>query len=87
MANLTTISDVVQDVLFRAGQNPTDTSGDYYAKALQYANRTRLELLKGNGPLKPEANVAFKWAVKYPPANFIIQPYFNTLSVLVTTFN
>jgi len=84
MANLRSVTDCIQYMMFRAGEDHTDSTGDFYQKALEYLNLTRLDLFKGSSPLKSDAHVAFKWAIKEPAGIFIIQPIYQTGTVQVT---
>jgi hypothetical protein len=78
-----TAVDMIQDVLHQAGEPPTNTSGPYYDKGWELINRCRLDIVRGNGPLDPDAHVAFKWAIKYPPGSFVIQPKITAGTVAV----
>lgn len=72
------------DVLFRGGENPTNTGGAYYSKAMEYINRAYVDLCRGNGPLMPTSNVVFKWALKYPSQTLTLEPKYDTGTVSVT---
>jgi len=84
MANLTTTLDILEDALFKAGADPSDTSNEYYAQGLEYVNRVHLDLCNGKGPLDPKAHVNFAWAMKYPPASLVLEPKYDTGTVSVT---
>lgn len=84
MSVLISVTDLIQDVLHRAGQNPSNVNDPYYAKTLQYINRAYRDLVRGTNPLDPHANVVFRWAVKYPFSSVILQPEYTTGTVSVT---
>lgn len=86
MSNLTSVTDLLQDILARGGE-PTDTTSDFYNTALSYLNKAWLAIIKGQIPTNPDRHVNFKWAVKYPPGNFIIQPKETTASTVSLTNN
>ncbi|MCP3682689.1 MAG: hypothetical protein GY861_08375, partial [bacterium] len=84
MANLTTITDLIKDVLHRSGENPTDITGKYYNKSVEYINRARLDILKGKTPTDPDKHVNFRFAVSHPPKNLTLLPKITTGTVSVT---
>jgi hypothetical protein len=47
MSILRTVADLRADALFRSGESPTDTTGSFYAKTLEYLNRIQQTLLLG----------------------------------------
>ena len=83
MANLSTVTDMIECVLYTAGQT-TSSSDSFYNRTIEHINRARLELVKGISPLDPTKRTTFKWAVKYPPYTLILQPKVTTTSVSVT---
>ena len=83
MAQLKTLTEIREDVLYRAGEQTNDQS-DFYDKSLEYINRARLDLIKGISPLDPMKRVDFNWAIEYPPSNFTIQPMVDDGTVSVT---
>lgn len=84
MANLTTVTDLIQDVLHRSGENPTDISGKYYNKVIQYINRARLDIVKGKSPIQPDKHVNFNFSKCYPPFTFTLQYKYSTGTVSLT---
>lgn len=88
MANLTTTNDLLIAGLFQSGvTNSTttaDTSNPLYLQGLIYLNRVHLDLKRGNGPLSPDSNITFKWAIKSPTSVLILQPKYDTDTVAVT---
>ena len=84
MANLTSAQDIIEDVLKRAGQNTT-TADPFYTRAVELVNRSRHDLIKGISPLNPKEQVNFKWAIRHPADNFIIQPKETTASSVSVT--
>lgn len=83
MANLSTVTDMIEYVLYTAGQTQ-ETTDFFYDRALEHINRARLELVKGVSPMNPKHRVNFKWAKKYPPYSFVIQPEAATTSISIT---
>ena len=47
MSTLRTVDDLRADALFRAGEPPTDTTGSFWTKSLEYLNRVQQQLLLG----------------------------------------
>lgn len=66
MANYQFSADLVNDILYRAGEG-TDGSSDFQAVALQYLNRAYQSLVLGGSEIKPDCNEDWWWARKYPP--------------------
>lgn len=60
MANYTTSADLVEDILFRAGEE-TDGSSDFNDAALRYLNRAYQALWSGGGEFLPLANEKWWW--------------------------
>src|SRR3972149_149153 len=58
MSYISTGLGLLQFALERAGESPTDTTGDYYAISKKYITRAILQVC-GAAP--------FPWALKYPP--------------------
>ncbi|HHT9137735.1 MAG TPA: hypothetical protein ACFYEK_10910 [Candidatus Wunengus sp. YC60] len=86
MANLSTVADMIEYVLYTSGQT-TSSSDSFYNRAIEHINRARLELIKGVSPLDPTKRTTFKWAIKYPPYTLVLQPKITTTSVSVTNNN
>lgn len=72
------------DILFRAGEGSSNSSGRYYSKSIDYINRAHLDICRGNNPLDPTANVVFRWALKHPPGIFRVEPKYDTGTVSAT---
>lgn len=53
-----TVTELLQDVLRRAGESPTDTAGDFYTAAQRAVDRIHNELLNFH---------PFLWSRQYPP--------------------
>lgn len=84
MANLTTSADILDDVLFRAGE-PTDSTSDFYAAALRYLNRAYQTIWMGGGELDPSlVNTTWWWLRKATPGTLTLLPEITTGTVLVT---
>lgn len=66
MANYTFSQDLVNDILFRAGEG-TDGSSDFEAVALQYLNRAYQALVNGGSEIDPDVQEDWWWARKDPP--------------------
>lgn len=76
MANYRTGEDLVQDVLFRAGE-PTSGS-DFQAAALRYLNRAQQAILGGGSEFDPEINEVWWW-LQGQSSNFLnLEPYIET---------
>lgn len=87
MGYFDTPADMRTDILFRAGESTVNTSGPFYTRVLEYINRAYLDLCRGNGPLQPDAQVIFRWAIKHPPQNLTLQPKYSTGTISVTNNN
>jgi len=61
MANLQFSADLVNDILFRAGEK-TDGTSDYEAQALIYLNRAYRTVYHGGMEFSPEFNEQWVWA-------------------------
>lgn len=73
MANYKYSSDLVADILFRAGES-SNGSSDFDAVALQYLNRAYQALVMGGGEVDSECNEDWWWARKYPPGVLNLTP-------------
>jgi len=84
VANLRTSADLIDDVLFRAGE-PTDGTSDFNAVALIYLNRAYSILWMGGGEFAPNIQEDWWWLRKSTPGILTIQPGIdNTTTVSVT---
>lgn len=83
MANYTYVSDLLDDILFRAGE-PTDSTSDFYAAALRYLNRAYQSIWMGGGELVPEMDEHWWWLRKTTPGVLTLQPAIATGTVSVT---
>lgn len=81
MANYQFSSDLVNDVLFRAGE-PTDGTSDFEAPALQYVNRAYQAIWMGGIEIAPEVNEPWWWLFK--EANFVTELPISAGTVSVT---
>lgn len=81
MLNLT--SEIVNDVLFRAGE-PIDTTSDFNSVALDYVNRAYRAIWIGGGEYVPGMNEPWLWLKKDPPGVLVLQPAITAGSVAVT---
>lgn len=83
MANYTFTADLVDDVLFRAGE-PTDSSSDYLAAVVRYLNRAYQALWRGGGELSPEVSEEWWWLQKYGNGTLTLLPVEDDGTVNVT---
>lgn len=81
MANYQFSSDLINDVLFRAGES-TDGTSDFEAAALQYINRAYQAIWSGGAEIAPEVNEPWWWLFK--EANFLTDASIATGTVSVT---
>ncbi|MFQ5915726.1 MAG: hypothetical protein ACE5JS_21345 [Nitrospinota bacterium] len=86
MANYQYSSDLIDDILFRAGEL-TDGTSDFNAVALTYLNRAYQALWMGGGAVVPSLNELWWWLRKYPPGTLILEPVIETGTVSVTNNN
>lgn len=73
MANLQYTSEILDDVLLRAGE-PTDGTSDYETKVLEWLNRAYLEICGGVCPLAPDVNEDWWWLRSANPGVLVLQP-------------
>lgn len=83
MANYTFSQDLVNDILFRAGEG-TDGSSDFQAVALQYLNRAYQALVNGGSEIDPNVQEDWWWARKDPPGVLNLVASITTGTVNVT---
>ena len=87
MANYTTVADLVDDVLFRAGEIKTaasDSGSDYYTAVLRYLNRAYQAIWTGGGELLPDISEQWWWLKKYGNGVLTLLPVFDNGTVTVT---
>jgi len=81
MANLTYSSEILDDMLFRAGE-PTDGTSDFESVALIYLNRAYRSLWMGGNEFLNNLNEDWHWLRS--SASLILQPRITTGTVSVT---
>lgn len=84
MANYKFSSDLVNDILFRAGE-PTDGTSNFEATALQYLNRAYRTVWLGGGEFLDGNNQNWWWLRKDPPGTLTLQPSISAGTVNVTS--
>ncbi len=83
MANYTTSQDLVDDILFRAGE-PTDGTSDFDAAALRYLNAAYQAIWMGGGSIDPTLNESWWWLKKDPPGTLVLEPNITAGTVAIT---
>lgn len=83
MANLRFSSEILDDILFRAGE-PTDGTSDFNAQALIDLNRAYRAIWMGGGEFVEGMNEPWLWLKKSSPGILTLQPYDETGTVSVT---
>lgn len=83
MANYQYSSDILDDILFRAGE-AIDGSSDFQAAALRYLNRAYQAIWSGGGELVPNMNEKWDWLRKNPPGVITMEPKYTTGTLSVT---
>lgn len=83
MSNYQFSADLVDDILFRAGEQ-TDGTSNFEAVALQYLNRAYRALWMGGGEFMDGNNQNWWWLRKDPPGTLTLTPSISTGSVSVT---
>lgn len=83
MANFRYSSDLIDDILFRGGEN-TDGTSDFESKALEYLNRAYRVLCHGGGEFDPELHEDWWWLKKDPPGVMNLPVAISSGSVAVT---
>jgi len=86
LANYTTAADLLDDILWRAGELTTagDRTSDMATQALTYLNRVYQALCLGGGELLPDMYEDWWWLWKTPPGVLTLVPAFTTGTVSVT---
>tara|TARA_Y100000310_G_scaffold345703_1_gene468510 strand:+ start:442 stop:1410 length:969 start_codon:yes stop_codon:yes gene_type:complete len=83
VANYTTAQDLVNDILFRAGE-PTDGTSDFDTVALQYLNRAYHAIWAGGSELVPTVNETWWWLRKDAQGTIILNPVLSGGTANVT---
>lgn len=83
MSNWQYTSDILEDVLFRAGEK-TDGTSDFEAAALRYINRAYMAICKGGDELTPTINEVWWWLRSSTPGVITLEPRRNAGTVSVT---
>ncbi len=86
MSTLNTSADILDWVLFNAGE-PTDGTSDFYNITIDCLNRAYREIWTGGGSLAPDVNEPWLWLKKDPPGVLTLQPVYNTGTAWVTNNN
>jgi hypothetical protein len=81
MANLTTSTDILKDVLFRCGE-ATDGTSDFHDQALVTLNRAYREIWMGGQAFDPQINETWWWLKA--ESSIIMQPVYKTGTIAVT---
>jgi hypothetical protein len=83
MANYTTGTDLVTDILFRANE-PTDGTSDFDSVALQYLNRAYQGIWSGGSELDPSIMEVWWWLRKDDQGVLTLNPVTDTGTIAVT---
>lgn len=83
MANFTTSADLLDDILFRAGE-PTDGTSDFDAAAIRALNRAYQGIWEGGQELDPEIHEFWWWIRKDDQGVLILNPIIDAETVNVT---
>lgn len=83
MANLKFTAEILDDILFRAGE-PTDGTSDFNSQALEYLNRAYRGIWMGGGEFVKEMNAPWLWLKKDPPGVLTLLPVDELGTVSVT---
>lgn len=83
MAGYQFTSDLLEDLLFRAGEL-NDGSSDFQAQALRYLNRSQEALAQGGAEFTPEIQEDWWWLRKSPPGVLTLAPFYE-IGTIVTT--
>jgi len=76
-------SEIIDDVLFRAGE-PTDGTSDFDTAALDYVNRAYRAIWVGGGEFVKDMQERWLWLKKDPPGTLVLNPVITLGSVVVT---
>lgn len=74
MANFRTTADYVQRVLKLAGESPTNTSGPFYADALEHLNTVHRNIIQGGSEFGIDVDEVWPWAMTSDPMPIEILP-------------
>lgn len=83
MANYTTSADLLDDILFRAGE-AIDGTSDFNAAAIRYLNRAYQGIWSGGSELDPTIQEVWWWLRKDDQGTLILDPVINSGTVSVT---
>lgn len=83
MANFTTSADLLDDILFRAGE-PIDGTSDFNDDAIRSLNRAYQGIWEGGQELDPEIHEVWWWLRKDDQGVLILNPIIDTGAVSVT---
>lgn len=83
MSNLQYSADILEDILFRAGE-AIDGTSDFDAAALRYLNRAYMAICAGGVELDPEIDEVWWWLQSTQPTSLILQPAVTTGTVSCT---
>lgn len=83
MANFKYTSDILSDVLFRAGE-PTDGTSEFQTQALNYINRAYQMVCMGGAEISPDTHEDWVWLRKSPPAVVVLEPAITTTTITTT---
>ena len=83
MGNLQFSSDLLDDILFRAGE-PVDGTSDFHAQALIDLNRAYRAMWMGGGEFVKDMNEPWLWLKKSTPGILTLQPYDESGTISVT---
>ncbi len=86
MANYQYSGDLVDDILWRAGE-PTDGTSDFNAVALTYLNRAYQAVWMGGSEIDPSLQEEWWWLRKDPPGVLTLEPRITTGTVNVQNNN
>lgn len=87
MANYTFLSDLIDDVLFRAGENEqaaTTAGSDYYNAIIRYLNRAYQAVCVGGGELLPDVSEQWWWLKQYGNGVLTLLPVFDNGTAALT---
>lgn len=76
-------SEIIDDVLFRAGE-PTDGTSDFDTAALDYVNRAYRAIWVGGGEFVKDMQERWLWLKKDPPGTLVLNPVIIAGAVTVT---
>lgn len=79
-------SDLLEDLLFRAGEL-FDGSSDFQSQALRYLNRSQEALAQGGAEFTPEIQEDWWWMRKSPPGVLTLEPFYDLGTVTVEYLN